>query len=442
MELHCTPRGLTDGILLSAVLLLSAAAATAGDWPQFRGPWGNGHVSAPGDTTPAGLPLRWSETENVKWKTAIPHRGWSTPVVMGGQVWLTTATLDGHDFFAICVDAESGQIRFNEKLFHADKPEPLNNNVNCYGSPSPVIEPGRVYISFGSYGTACADTATAKTVWERQDLPCRHYRGPGSSPILAGDLLVITMDGVDVQYLVALDKKTGKTVWKTDRTTKFNDLDAKGQPDREGDFRKAYSTPLLIDVNGKTQLLSAGSKAVFGYDPKTGRELWTLSHSDYSTAARPLYGQGVAFVMSGQGQANLLAIRANGEGDVTKTHLAWKADRAGAKTTSPILVDDLLYFASDDGGVACLEAATGKPVWKERLGGAFSASPIYGDGRLYFPNIHGKTTVLKAGRTYELLATNTLEAGCMASPAVSGKALFLRTRTHLYRIEGAAAGGK
>jgi outer membrane protein assembly factor BamB len=200
-----------------------ANAARAG-WPEFRGPWGNGLASLPGDATPRGLPVRWSEAENVKWKTPIPPAGWSTPVVLGGQVWLTTATVEGNDFFAICVDAGTGRIVFNEKLFHADNPEPLGNNVNCYASPSPVIEPGRVYISFGSYGTACLDTATGKPLWERRDLSCRHYRGPGSSPILLEDLLILTFDGVDVQYLVALDKKTGKTVWKTDRSTKWDVL--------------------------------------------------------------------------------------------------------------------------------------------------------------------------------------------------------------------------
>ena len=223
---------------LIGLLLLFSAVSRGEDWPEFRGPFGNGHATAD-DAKPAGLPLRWSETENVQWKTLIPDCGWSTPVVMGGQVWLTTATEDGHDFFVLCVDAESGQVRFEQKLFHADKPDPLGNNVNCYASPSPVIEPGRVYVSFGSYGTACLDTATQKTIWQRSDLPCRHYRGPGSSPILFEDLLILTMDGVDVQYLVALDKNTGRTVWKTDRTTAWNDLNADGKPKSEGDLRKA-----------------------------------------------------------------------------------------------------------------------------------------------------------------------------------------------------------
>ena len=211
--------------LLALVLLFIGGPAARADWPEFRGPWGDGHASAPGDTQPVGLPLHWSETNNVKWKTEIPYRGWSTPVVMGGQVWLTTATLEGHDFFAIGLDAETGVIRFNEKVFHSDNPEPLGNgaSMNCYATPSPVIEPGRVYVHFGSFGTACLDTGTGKVLWQRTDMQCRHYRGPASSLIIFENLLILTMDGVDVQYHIALDKQTGETVWKTNRSVAWND---------------------------------------------------------------------------------------------------------------------------------------------------------------------------------------------------------------------------
>jgi outer membrane protein assembly factor BamB len=432
-----TPLGFVSVLALALAAACAAAEVPAG-WPEFRGLWGNGLATLPG-APPRGLPVRWSETENVKWKTEIPFRGWSTPVVLGNQVWLTTATLEGTDFFAICVDADTGKIVFNEKLFHADNPEPLSNNVNCYASPSPVIEPGRVYISFGSYGTACLDTATGKPLWERRDLVCRHFRGPGSSAILFEDLLILTFDGVDVEYLAALDKKTGKTVWKTDRTTKWNDLDAQGKPVREGDFRKAFSTPLVIDVGGKPQLISAGSKSLFSYDPRTGRELWSIRHTAHTAVLRPVFGRGLVVFCTGLGKPELWAVRPDGQGDVTATHVVWKLEKGAPKTPSPIIVDDLLYLVGDDGVGMCLEVATGKEVWKERIGGNFAASPVYADGRLYFFNQQGKAVVLKAGRTYDALATNTLESGCMASPAVSGKALFVRTKTHLYRLEAAAA---
>jgi outer membrane protein assembly factor BamB len=422
--------------LLSLVWLVSGLRSARADWPSFRGPWGDGHVTAPDDIKTVGLPLSWSETNNVKWKTEIPYRGWSTPVVMGGQIWLTTATADGHDFFAICADAETGKIQFNEKLFHCETPEPLGNSVNCYAAPSPAIELGRVYVHFGSYGTACLDTRTGKVLWQRQDLLCRHYRGPASSVILFENLVILTMDGADVQYLVALDKLTGKTVWKTNRSVAWNDENSTSRFAKDGDLRKAHSTPLIVEVGGQPQMISAGAKAAYAYDPRNGRELWRVQCPDaWSAAPMPVFSRGLAMFVTGLGKTELYAVRTDGRGDVSGSHIAWKFAKSVAKTSSPVLVDDLLYMVSDDSTATCLEIATGQPVWKERLGGNFAASPIYADGRLYFTNQQGKTTVLKPGRTFEVVATNILENGCMASPSVSGKALFLRTKTHLYRIE-------
>jgi outer membrane protein assembly factor BamB len=341
------------------------------------------------------------------------------------------------------VDAETGRVRLNEKLFHCDTPEPLGNNMNGYATPSPMVEPGRVYVHFGSYGTACLDAATGKVLWQRQDLPCRHYRGPSSSPIIFEGLLILTMDGVDLQYLVALDKQTGKTVWKTARSVAWNDENVPGQMARDGDLRKAHSTPLLVNVGGKFQMVSAGAKAAYAYEPKTGRELWRVRYDAWSAAPRPVYDQGLAFIISGfGGKTELLAVRVDGQGDVTDSHVAWRFDTMVSKTASPVLVDGLLYMVSDDGLVTCLETETGNRVWRERLGGKFAASPIYGDGRLYFFSQEGKTTVLKPGRTCEFLATNSLASGFMASPAVAGKALFLRTKTYLSRVEATAVEAK
>ena len=424
-------------LLVGLVLLASGGPATRADWPEFRGPSGDGHASAAGDAKSVGVPLHWSETNNVKWKTEIPYRGWSTPVVMGGEVWMTTATVDGHDFFAIGVDAETGRIRFHEKVFHSDNPESLGNgaSMNCYATPSPVIEPGRVYVHFGSFGTACLDTTTGKVLWRRDDLRCRHYRGPSSSLVLFENLLILTMDGVDLQYHVALDKQTGQTVWKTDRSVVWNDENVPGQMARDGDLRKAHSTPLIVTAAGKPQMLSAGAKAAYSYDPRTGRELWRVQHPDWSVAPRPLFDRGLAFLVTGLTKTELWAVKTDGPGDVTDTGVVWKLKTRIGKYASPILVDGLIYTAAEESFVTCLEAATGEVVWTERIGGKYAASPVYADGRLYFFSQQGTTTVLKPGRTLEVLATNTLADGFMASPAVSGKAFFLRTRTHLYRIE-------
>lgn len=425
------------GLVFVVAVAISRTVFADGAWPAFRGPFGNGHVVADGKTV--GLPTVWSETENVVWKTEIPPYGWSTPVVLGNDIWLTTATEEGHDFFVVCVSADTGTIRINEKLFHSDNPEPLNNAVNCYASPSAVIEPGRVYVHFGSYGTACLDTETGKAIWKRDDMPCRHYRGPGSSPILYQDLLILTFDGVDQQYLTALDKKTGKTVWRTDRSTKWTDYDEQGNILREGDARKSYSTPIVVDVKGAPQIISPGTACAFAYEAGTGKEIWAVRYDGYTAAPMPVYGDGIAYILSGRGKNSLNAMKVDGTGDVTESHRVWKYEGEGLPTEpSPILVDGLLYLVSNNGQVTCMDAKSGEIVWTERIGGNFVASPIYADGMIYCSSTQGKTTVLKAGRKFEQVAVNALDEGFMASPAVTGKALILRTKTHLYRIEAGA----
>lgn len=404
-------------------------------WPDFRGPQQDGHADGFGTERASSLPVRWSDTENVTWKTPIPHKGWSTPVILGKQIWLTTATPDGHDFFALCVDVDSGKIIFNERVFHCDAPEPLGNNLNSYASCSPVIESGRVYVHFGSYGTACLDTSSFKVLWRRDDLPCKHFRGPGSSPVLFNGLLILTMDGIDFQYLVALDKQTGKTIWKTDRTASWNDIEADGQPRGGGDFRKAYSTPLIVDFKGKKQMLTVGSKAAYSYDPATGKEIWKINHPGFSSASRPVFDGTNAFIATGNGKGEMLCVRIDGQGDVTDTHVVWRNGRGFPRMPSPVWADGLLFMASDSGIVSCLEAATGKELWQERLGGDYAASLLYADGRVYCFGQDGKATVLKAARTYEVLASNKFTEGFMASPAVDSSALILRTKTQLYRIE-------
>lgn len=422
--------------IYAAFCLLFQISGLEADWPAFRGPFGTGIV--PENTESASsLLLTWSETEHVTWKIPIPHFGLSTPVVSEGQVWLTTATVKGHDSFVLCIDAGTGEILLNKKLFHTADPEPLGNKINSYASPSPVAESGRVYLSFGSYGTACLDTTSYEVLWQHKKLPCRHYRGPGSSPILYKDLLILTMDGVDIQYVAGLNKHTGDIIWKTNRSVEWDDLDAQGNPYREGDRRKAFSTPLVIDVNGVPHLLSAGAKAAYAYDPLTGRELWKLSHKDHSSSASPVYGSSLAYILTGFSKAELLAIRVNGKGDLSESSIAWRTGRRMGmpRTPSPVLVDDLLYTLADNGTVTCLEANTGMEVWQDRLKGKYAASLLYAEGRLYCFAQDGLTTVLKAGRQFQVLAANKLQSGCMASAAVSGNALFLRTKTHLYRIE-------
>jgi outer membrane protein assembly factor BamB len=424
-----SPRPWLIFLFLSA--LLYPSRASAGDnWPEFRGPLGNGHADA------TGLPVRWSETENIRWKTPIHDKGWSSPVIWGSQIWLTTATADGTQLFAVGIDRDTGKILHDIKVFDVEKPA-FCHPFNSYASPTPVIEEGRVYVHFGSYGTACLDTASGRTLWSRRDLPCDHFRGPGSSPILYGNLLFIAFDGFDQQYVVALDKTTGRTVWKRDRDIDYGTTN--------GDLKKAYGTATVIKVDGTDQLVSPSAVATIAYDPATGQELWKVYHGGMNASARPLYGQGLLFISTGHpGAFRLFAMRPNGHGDITKSHVVWKLDRGVPLRPSLLLIEDLLYMVNETGVASCLEAQSGQRVWQQRLGKEYTASPMYADGRLYFFDQEGSGHVLQAGREAKVLANNRLDDGCMASPAVAGKALYVRTRTHLYRIEQGAekpAGG-
>ncbi|MGD0536218.1 MAG: PQQ-binding-like beta-propeller repeat protein [Verrucomicrobiota bacterium] len=409
------------------------------NWPQFRGPRGDGTTAA------TALPLTWGETNHVRWQTPIPGRAWSSPVIWGDQLWLSTATTNGHELSALCVDVATGQIRRELKPFTIAKPQ-YAHPFNTYASPTPVIEEGRVYVTFGSPGTACLDTRTGQVLWDRRDFVCNHYRGAGSSPILYRDLFIVNFDGTDHQFVVALDKHTGKTVWRTERSVDYRDLGSDGKPETEGDFRKAFATCHVADLDGVATLLSQGSKALYAYDPLTGRERWRVEElSNYSGCTRPVVGLDLVFVPSGWSSGQLLAIRPGQPGEVvdaaveppagTQLRVVWKTKSHVPKKPSLLLRGDLLFGVDDNGTVTCWEARTGTVVWSEHLGGNYSASPLAAGDRIYLFSEDGKTTVIAAGREFKKLAESQLGDGFMASPAVSGNALFLRSRTELYRIE-------
>lgn len=416
---------------LPLLLLMSCALAVwaSDQWPQFRGPEGTGHSDV------KGLPLNWSESQNVIWKTAIHDRGWSSPVVYGNQIWLTTASPDGRKLYALCLDRETGRIVRDLKLFEVVQPQ-YAHPFNSYASPTPAIEAGRVYITFGSPGTACLDTKTGKVLWERRDFECNHFRGAGSSPVIFQNLLLMHFDGSDRQYVVALDKRTGKTVWQTKRSIDFQDVDANGKIAADGDMRKAFATPQVAQLNGRWEMISLGSKAAYSYDPFTGKELWRVEErAEHSASTRPVIGHGMIFYPTGFAKGQLFAVRTGGNGVITNTHVAWKTRQGVSNKPSILLIDDLIYLISDAGVATCVEAKTGQMVWQQRIGGEYSASPVYADGKIWLFSEEGKTTVLKPGRTFEKLAENKLDEGFLASPALAGKAFLLRTRTHLYRIE-------
>jgi outer membrane protein assembly factor BamB len=438
-------------IFVCAGTLGAQLSASELNWPEFRGPRGDG------TSTAKGLPLRWDEHQNVKWQTPIHGRAWSSPVVWGGQLWLTTATEDGHELFALCVDPDTGKIEHDLKLFDVAKPQ-YCIPFNTYASPTPAIEEGRVYVTFGAAGTACLDTQSARTVWRRRDLECNHFRGAGSSPILYSNLFILNYDGSDYQFVVALDKSTGRTVWKRDRSIDFRDLGPDGKPEMNGDYRKAFATCQIATFGASAILLSQGSKALYAYDPLIGVERWRVEdRACYSGCTRPVIGHGLVFVPAGFSNGEVLAIRPGKPGEVLdvqtnppngvqiesslsamQLQVLWNSKQHAPKKPSLLLAGDLLYAIDDNGTATCWEALTGKVVWSQSIGGHYSASPLAADGHIYLFSEEGKTSVLAAGREFKKLAESQLGDGFMASPAVSGKALFLRSRTQLYRVEEAA----
>lgn len=397
-------------------------AADNANWPDFRGP------TADGISEVTSVPVVWGETENVKWKRAIHDKGHSSPVVLADQIWLTTADKNGHKMYAVCVDRNTGRIIHDLLLFEVDKPDRINDR-NTYAVCSPAIETGRVYVHFGTYGTACLDTASGETVWSRQDLNCKHIQGPGASPIIYGDLLICHMDGYDVRYIAALNKYTGDTVWKTYRS---NDIKNKGKL-----YQKAHNSPLIVKVNGQVQLISSNSMACMSYDPLSGRELWKVIHEVDGTVMRPVFAEGVVYISAGfHSEKGLWAVRANGQGDITDTHVLWKCEKDGPFVSSPILHDGAVYMVTDRGLVSCLDAKTGAQIWQHQLvTGTYWSSAVYAAGRLYFNNDEGNTTVMSAGREAKVLQVNKLDDGIYASPAVLEGALIMRTTTHLYCLE-------
>lgn len=437
-RLPCAPSSLALVTVLAVLTVRAAFAAGAGEgWNQFRGPGGQGLSQA------KGIPVSWGESENVKWKTPIHGKSWSSPVLLGEHVWLTTAPADGKQLFAVCVEQATGKIVHDLKLFDVPNPQ-FCHAFNSYASPSPVVEQtpsgGRVYVTFGSPGTACLDAATGKVLWERRDFVCNHFRGSGSSPLLYKDTLILNFDGSDFQYVVALNKTTGETVWKTDRSIDFQDLDANGKPKMDGDMRKAFSTPRVATFGGQEILISAGSKALYAYEPATGKELWRLENRGaHSSSSTPVIGKDLIYWCCGHGKAELIAVKPGGSGVLKEDMVAFRLKKNVPTRSSPLLVDDLLYLVDDGGIASCVEAATGNEVWKQRLGKGYSASPTFIDGRVYFFSEDGSAHVIQPGRELKILAESKLDDGFMASPAVADGALFLRTKTSLYRVQ---QGGK
>jgi outer membrane protein assembly factor BamB len=400
-------------LLIYCFVAVHSPCLLAQDWPQFRGPDGQGHSAE------RGLPIEWSESKNIAWKVPVPGRGWSSPVVADGKVWLTTATQIGRDssLRLMSFDAATGRQALDLEVFRI-KNLSLLNPKNSHASPTPVIEGDRVYVHFGAQGTAAVSTS-GEVVWKAWQV-YESQHGNGGSPVLYGDLLIFSCDGFDEAAVVALDKRTGKKRWRTLRP----------QP-----WSQAYSTPLVIHVGDRDLIVSVGAFHAAAYDPQNGKEIWRVSYPDgFSNVPRPVYGGGLVFITTGFQQPSILAIRPDGKGDVTKTHVAWTLSRGAPLTPSPLLVGDELYVVTDAGIASSIDARTGAVHWQHRLGGNVSASPVSADGRIYFLDEEARTTVITPGQTYQQVSTNTLDEPALASMAVASQSFFIRTATHLYRV--------
>jgi len=422
---------------------LSGVHALPSDWPEWRGPDGQGHAGS------GAVPLTWSESRNVAWKTEIPGRAWSSPVLEGDQVWMTTAyeteadpadaekrlkentgdqpltLLEEVRLHAVGVDKKTGEILKNVELIRLENPQWVHR-LNSYASPTPVLKDGRLYAHFGTYGTACLDTKSGRVLWRNTHLNIMHENGPGSSTFVWGDLVILTLDGSDVQYTAALHKNTGEVVWKTDRSGKLHD---------NPQLQKSYGTPLVLEVQGRPLLISPGADWLYAYEPETGKEVWKLNYETlgFSISSRPVVGHGMIYMSTGFMRPNILAIRYD---SASGPEIAWRHTKGAPQIPSPLLVGDELYFVTDSGGiVTCLDAHTGKEHYRERLGGNYNASPFFADGKIFFCSREGVTTVLKPGPKFEVLAKNELSGQIMATPAVVDGAIFLRSDKALYRIE-------
>ncbi len=438
-------------LCLPSLLLVSmlSARTQAEDWLQWRGTDGQGHSAT------TDLAITWSAESGVVWKASIPGRGWSSPVIHASQIWLTTAietpadpeiakerlktntgdqpltVLDRVEFRAICIDRETGKIIHDLLLFEKSKPQWVHA-LNSYASPSPIWDHGQLFCHFGAYGTAAVNTSTGKMAWVNTELEVMHENGPGGSPVVTDDSVVFHLDGSDRQFIVALDRKTGAVRWRTDRS---------GEMQSNGQLRKSYGTPLVLELGGKLQIVSPATDWLYGYDAKNGSELWKIPYGElgFSLTPRPVVGLNHIFMATGFGRPQVVGIQLE---DGRPSEIKWRYKRGAPTMPSPILVGEELYFVSDNGIFTCLDAVSGAELYRERLGGNFCSSPILADGRIYVGNREGSMFVIAPGKKFELLAENKLPGAIFATPAAVDHALYIRTDQGIYRIERAATSGE
>ena len=412
------------GFLLT---VFNSGFAQNNNWTHFRG------SNLDGKANMEKPPLKWSDDSNIKWKTEIHGKGWSSPVVFDNQIWITSAKEDGTELFAICTDFQTGKIIHDIKVF-TPSDVPGKHSVNTYATPTPCIEKNFVYVHYGSLGTACIRTSDGSIVWKRTDLKCDHAQGPGSSPVIYKNLLILHYEGTDVRFIVALDKTNGKQIWRSDRPVEpYEPLTKIG--------RKSYVTPLIINVKGRNLLISNGSAVCIAYNPETGKEVWRVVRGAESTISMPFAENGVVYFYTGymvdkdgSDFSELIAVNPEGKGDITGTNVLWKKRVERLQLLTPVIKDGLIYTVDSKNNLMCLDASTGNEIWTSRLKANFNASPVYAAGNIYLFSVKGETLVIKEGRKLEIVAQNQLKDQIWATPAFLRNSIILRTDKYLCRI--------
>jgi outer membrane protein assembly factor BamB len=417
-------RTLLHAIRFIFVLSISTVPVRAAQtWPQFRGAQGDG------TSTATGLPTVWNENENIRWKTAIPGKGYSSPVIITDKIWLTTSPDEGRSRNLIAVDFASGDITLNKTLFTVAKPE-LCHRSNSFATPTPVLENNRVYVNFGAAGTACVAAESGRIIWQRRDFNVTYHDvGAASSPIIHDDKLIMIFDGDNksARFVTALDKTTGATIWRTERVHSQEQL--KGMV-------HSSCTPHVITVAGQKQVICPGGLYAAAYDLTNGREIWRVRYRAWSVVPRPLYSNGLLYICAGVVKPVMLCINPlEARGDITNSdRIVWQSSRQVPNMPSPLLINNRFYTMTS-AKLACRKADTGEIIWDKRIGGQHEASPVYAEGNIFLFNKSGDSSVVKASDIFQTLGNNTLESGCWASPAIHDKSLLVRTEKHLYRIE-------
>lgn len=399
--------------LLTLAAIVLVPTVHADNWPAWRGPRNDGTSTEP------AIPLRWSETENVRWKVEIPGVGHSSPIVWGDRVFVTSCDEATGERLLLCLDRADGHTLWRRTVLKA--PLEKKHKLNSHASSTPATDGRHVWVTFLDQPTiqvACYDF-DGNRAWMVSPGKFNSPHGFCSSPILYKDTLIVNCDQDKQEaFLVALEKSTGKERWRIDRPNRI----------------RSYCVPLIVEAGGKTQMVLSGCNCVTSYDPETGKPIWIIQGPTEQYVASLVYDQGVFFLTAGYPELHILGIKPDGTGDVTNTAILWRTQKGAGYVPSPVAQNGLFFVVSDGGVASCFEPKTGQRYWQERLGKHTTASLVAANGYVYFLDDDGVTYVVKADRKFEVVAKNALEKETVASPALSDGQIFIRSTSHLYCI--------